>query len=84
MFLLVGVCAAVLLIGALKRHSLMLINLVLRCVTCTLAIFFINLLLEKIGITGSVGINPVSVLTCTILGFPGLAALYGIYFYKVL
>ena len=48
------------------------------------AIYFINDLLEKQGISIGVGINPVTVLTSAILGFPGLAALYGIGFYKFL
>ena len=40
---IVAVCAAILLIGALKRQKEWLINLLFRTVTGTLGIFFINL-----------------------------------------
>ena len=39
-------------------------------------------MLKDISVT--VGINPMTVLTSGILGFPGLVVLYGINFFKVL
>ena len=46
--------------------------------------FFVNSFLEKQGIAVGVGINVTTVLTSAILGFPGVFALYGIGFYKIL
>lgn len=80
--LIVCVCAGVLLIGAMRRHLEWLLNFVLRTVLGTLAIFLINLLLEKGGLGSGIGLNPITVLTSGILGFPGLFLLYSIYFYK--
>ena len=60
------------------------LNLVMRCILGTIAIYFVNTVLEKNGISLGVGINAVTVLTSGILGFPGLLALYGIGLYKLL
>ena len=79
---IVAVCAAILLIGALKRQKEWLINLLFRTVTGTLGIFFINLGLANWGMQSTIGINTVTVLTTAILGFPGLFLLYGIHFYN--
>jgi inhibitor of the pro-sigma K processing machinery len=50
----------------------------------SLAILLINKgLVYGAGMSG-IGLNPVTVLTSGILGFPGVAVLYGIYFYKML
>ncbi len=59
-----------------------IVDFFLRGILGTIAMFFINLFMEKAGILPGVGINPVTVLTCGILGFPGLLALYGLGFYN--
>ncbi len=79
---IVGICAGVLLIGAMRKRTEWLLNFVLRMVLGTLAIFLINSSMQKFGMASGVGLNPATVLTSGILGFPGLAMLYGIYFYK--
>lgn len=61
-----------------------LLNPVLRCVLGTLLIYFVNILLVSLNIPLYVGINPFTVLTCTILGFPGVVGLYGIEIYQML
>ncbi len=61
-----------------------LLNCVMRGILGTIAIYFINTALEKMGVSVGVGINAATVLTSGILGFPGLLALYGIGFYKLL
>ncbi|MGN0308930.1 MAG: pro-sigmaK processing inhibitor BofA family protein [Lachnospiraceae bacterium] len=83
-FLIVGVCAVILLLLAVKRHSRIILNLVYRGVGGTILIFFINQLLLILGFSISVGINPGTVLTSTILGFPGVILLFGIKFYGLL
>ena len=54
-----------------------LLNGCLRGVLGMLAIYFVNGWLEKQGIISGIGINAITFLTSGILGFPGLAALYG-------
>lgn len=77
-------CILVLLIGAFRRKKEWIINFVLRAVTGTAAVFFINGFLVSRGVSIAVGINPITVLTSGILGFPGLIMLYGINLYKFL
>lgn len=81
---IIFVCVLVLLIGAFGRKIEWIINFVLRAVLGTIGIYFLNnfLMLKNISVT--VGINPMTVLTSGILGFPGLVVLYGINFFKVL
>ncbi len=61
-----------------------LINVIMRSVLGTIAIYFINSWLVTIGFSVAVGINAFTVLTSGILGLPGLLALYGIGFYHIL
>ncbi|MDR2044726.1 MAG: pro-sigmaK processing inhibitor BofA family protein [Clostridium sp.] len=81
---IVAACAVALLIGALRRKSEWLLNLLLRGIVGTIAIYFVNLGLEKAGIYIHIGLNAATVLTAAFLGFPGVAALYGIGFYQML
>ena len=61
-----------------------ILNVLMRAILGTIAMFFINSTLAKAGISLGVGINPATVLTTGILGFPGLLALYGFGIYKAL
>ena len=61
-----------------------ILNLVMRGILGTIAMYFINSVLDRMGVTLGVGINAATVLTSGILGFPGLIVLYGINFFKVL
>ncbi len=61
-----------------------ILNLLMRSILGVIAIYFINAVLEGRGIDPGVGINICTVLTSGILGIPGVAALYGIGFYKIL
>lgn len=79
---IVVACVFVLLIGAFRRKKEWIINFVFRTVTGTVAIFFVNGFLVSQGIGIAIGINPITVLTSGILGFPGLIMLYGINLYK--
>lgn len=81
---IVGVCALILLMGAVRKKKEWLLNLVLRTVLGTLAVVTVNMMMETAGMTVVVGVNPVTLLTSAFLGFPGLAALYGVQFYKLL
>lgn len=78
------ICVIVLLVGVIKRKMEWLLNVVMRSILGTIAIYFINGALTGAGIQLGVGINPVTVLTSGILGLPGLIAIYGVGFYKFL
>ena len=78
------ICAAVLIMGVMKRKMEWLLNFFMRSILGTIAIYFINNALSGAGIDLRVGINPLTVLTSGILGLPGLAAIYGISFYQIL
>lgn len=82
--LIIAACIVVLLIGAVRGRVEWLLNFVLRSILGTAAIYFINILLAKSGISLGIGINPATVLTSGLLGIPGLLALYGIGIYKLL
>ena len=81
---IIAVCAVVLLVGILHKKAEWLLNGCLRAVVGTIAMYFINFYLGEQGIDMGIGINAVTVLTSAILGFPGVAALYGIGVYKFL
>lgn len=68
----------------MKNKAELLLNFMLRAVFGMIAIFFINAFLKDKGLQGSIGINPLSFLTSGLLGFPGVALLYGINFYFIL
>lgn len=82
--LLAGAFVLILIAVIVGRKAEWLLDVMLRCVLGTIAMYFINGILEKNGIVLCVGINPLTVLTSGILGFPGLLAVYGIGFYKTL
>ncbi len=83
MLAILGVCLVVLLIGALGRKVEWLVNFILRAVMGTVGIYFLNYILAAQNVSVAVGINPLTILT-GFLGFPGIAVLYGIHFFKVL
>ena len=84
MLAILGVCLVVLLIGALGRKVEWLMNFILRAVMGTVGIYFLNYILASQNVSVAVGINPLTILTSGFLGFPGIAVLYGIHFFKVL
>ena len=80
--LLIMWISVVVLLALAWRHKLeWLLNFLLRGVLGAVAIYFINLAVAGQGYPALVGINPATVLTCSVLGFPGLAALYGLQFF---
>ncbi len=81
---ILAVCLIVLAIGAMGRKAEWLVNFILRAVMGTVGIYAINYMLAARQMPVAVGINPFTVLTSGILGFPGVAVLYGIHFFKIL
>lgn len=60
------------------------ISFLLRGLLGALVIYFANIGFAEAGMEIAAKINSASLLTCAILGFPGLLLLYGIKIYKVL
>lgn len=83
-FFIVGILAVVLLIGALRSRAEWIINFLLRGISGMLMIYFVNFFLEKYMPEMGIGYNLATFLTSAILGFPGVAVLYGINFYMLL
>ena len=83
-FYIVGILAIVLFIGVFKNRAEWIINLILRAISGMLMIYFLNFLFEKQYPAMEMGYNLVTFLTSAILGFPGVAMLYGINFYMIL
>lgn len=81
---IVAVCALLLLLSAINRKSELLLSFVCRLVMGTLLICFGNMGVTFFGFSGGVGINMTTLLTSTILGFWGVAALFGIFFFGAL
>ncbi len=77
-------CGIVLFIGVARKKAEWLINVVMRSILGTVAMYFVNSALATAGISLGVGINVVTVLTSGILGLPGLVALYSLGIYKLL
>ena len=82
--MIIVMCVAVLAILFLRGRWYLLGELVLRFLCGAAGICIINMLMERVAFGGEVGLNPVTLLTTTILGFPGLAALYGIKIMSIL
>lgn len=81
---IIGALAIVLLIGMLKNRAEWIINLALRGISGMLGIYFLNLFLAGRVPGIEIGYNLITFLTSAILGFPGVAMLYGINFYLIL
>ena len=60
------------------------VNFLVRGIVSFVIIFFVNGFLDGQGISACVGLSPVTFLTSGILGFPGVAMLYGITFYQIM
>ena len=84
MVALVAICAIVLFMGVMKKKMEWLLNVLMRSILGTIVIYFVNTALASVGISLGVGINPLTVLTSGILGFPGLVAIYGVGIYNYL
>ena len=61
-----------------------ILNVMLRSVLGTIAIYFVNSWLAAWGVGVEIGLNMATGLTSGFLGFPGLLALYELQLYKIL
>ena len=83
-YFIIGALVLVLLIGAMKNRGEWIVNFVLRGVLGMMSIYFVNLMFANSMPGMKLGYNPITFLTSGILGFPGVAVLYGIHFFKIL
>lgn len=74
------VCIIVLAILFFKNKLEVIMGFFMRGIVGAIAIYGVNQLLLSYGITQSVGINPLTVLTSAILGIPGVCALFAVVF----
>ena len=83
-FLIVAVLGIVLFMIAVKTNSGLVLDFIIRSISGCLFIFLINQWLEMKGYAWSVGLNPGTVLTSGMLGFPGVILLFAIKIYSLL
>lgn len=81
---IVGALAAVLMVGAFRKHVELIINFVLRGVLGMMMIYFVNYFLSGRIPEIEIGYNLLTFCTTGLLGIPGVLMLYGINFYMVL
>ncbi len=82
--IILAVLLAVLLIGALRQRAEWMLTFLFRMATGTVMIYFINMAIVSYNMEFAIGINPLTVLTSGILGFPGVLLLYGINMINIL
>lgn len=83
-FFIIAVLGIVMFIIAVKTNSNLVLDFVIRSISGALLIFVMNQWLEIEGYPWSVGLNPGTVLTSGMLGFPGVILLFGIKIYSLL
>ena len=71
-------------LGIRKKKLESFVNFILRMTAGTLAIYLVNVILESLKISVSVGINAYNIFTLGLLGTPGFLLLYGISTYFTL
>lgn len=82
--IIIVMCAVVLCIGLFRQRLDILVRLGLRFLCGAVGIYVINQLVSQSVSNLTVGMNPTTLLAGTILGFPGLALLYGIKIVSIL
>ena len=83
-FIIIAVLGILMLIIAVKTNSHLILNFILRSIGGSLFIFCMNQWIQMEGYSLSVGLNPGTILTSGILGFPGVILLFGIKIYCLL
>ena len=76
--MIAGTCLLVLFMVMVKHKTELFLNFCLRAVMGGIAIYGINILLERWEIPCTVGINLYSLLTSGVLGFSGVSLLYAV------
>lgn len=78
------VCILIIAISFIRHKVEIVINFILRIVAGIVGIYFVNILLIKMGYQLAVGINGLSTIIVGVLGLPGFLLNYSIAFYYML
>lgn len=78
------VCILIIAISFIRHKVEIVINFILRIVAGIVGIYFVNILLFKMGYQLAVGINGLSTIIVGVLGLPGFLLNYSIAFYYML
>ena len=84
MILIISMCGFLLLVMAVKAKSHVLLNSLFRGLCSMASIILINFILQNRGLDIQIGLNPLTFLTCTILGFPGFILVLAVHFFLLL
>lgn len=82
--ILIGIivgCVVFIAVCILKRRPDLIVDLVLRAIVGTAAVYLLDLVLHSQGYEISVGINGATALVNGLLGLPGFLLLYGLAVY---
>lgn len=79
-WVIIGMCALILLLGGVKKKSECILNFMVRMVVGLVCVYCFNEFLEIQGISVSVGMNPYTAGVLGSLGTGGFFLLYGISF----
>ena len=82
--IIISMCAFILLLMAIKVRSQLLLDGVFRGLYSCTIILLSNYFFQMKDISLQIGLNPITILTCIILGFPGLVLLFCISFLTLL
>ena len=81
---IIAVCGIIMLILLVKTNSNLLLKLTIRSLIGSIFILVGNYILQLYGFSFNIGLNPGTVLTTGILGFPGVILLFSIIIYSLL
>ena len=81
MLVIVACLGIVILIALLKQNMELILNCLIRGAALGLLILFCNHFLLQMGYSQVPGVNLISLCVATLLGLPGVVALYGILFF---
>ena len=82
LLIIMGISILAILGYAVIKKPVILLKMIARALTGAIAIHYINIFFMSITQDIGVGINPITMGMVSLLGFPGLLAVYCIGFYK--
>ena len=84
MIIIIFMCGFLLLLMAVKTRSAFLLNIIFRGLTGSVLIIIGNYIFQILEISVQIGLNPLTFLTCSFLGFPGVALIFAVSFFLIL
>ena len=84
MIIIISMCGIILLLMAIKSKSELLLTGIFRGLLGSIAIVLANYLFQSGEFSLQIGMNPITILTCIFLGFPGLILVFAVSFLIIL